>query len=530
MIKNKHKIISVVLCVALMLCALLMLPTGASAASGDVIYARLNNGWSQVYCYMWNSDSDNNAAWPGVKMTAASESGVYTYTLPKDFKNIIFNNGSGGSGNQTNDLVYTGNGGNGKIYDLKSGSWSVYDNGGDTPVQPTTPTTATTATTPTTPATGGITVYLKNSAGWSSPNCYMWNGSGGAGNQNNAWPGIAMTSLGDDVWMYHSSTVYANCIFNGSGGQTDDLTAQDGYIYDNKTKSWDVYDTSALRVTSHTAEPATNIYTGMEVTLAAKATSGSGTVSYKFSVNGTAIGGWTTSGSTTWTPTAAGSYTVTYDFKDTAGNTNQRTLTLTVASDAGVSNPIIKKVTPADDGYVKTNQQATISVTAGGGKTGTNLLFYKYVIVDPSGTQNTAYYTLNSTYNFTPTKAGAYQVTVHVQASDNSEASKTFVVNATGGEIPTQPTDPIVEPTDPTVEPTQPTVQPTTGSDDSQYERGDVNKDGVIDIKDATYLQKYLAEYAGYDVTLALGDVDGSGKITVSDVSAIQRIVAQQYI
>ena len=73
-------------------------------------------------------------------------------------------------------------------------------------------------------------------------------------------------------------------------------------------------------------------------------------------------------------------------------------------------------------------------------------------------------------------------------------------------------------------------MQPTTGSDDSQYERGDVNKDGVIDIKDATYLQKYLAEYAGYDVTLALGDVDGSGKITVSDVSAIQRIVAQQYI
>ena len=142
MITNKHKIISVVLCVALMLCALLMLPTGASAASGDVIYARLNNGWSQVYCYMWNSDSDNNAAWPGVKMTAASESGVYTYTLPKDFNNIIFNNGSGGSGNQTDDLVYTGNGGNGKIYDLKSGSWSVYDNGGDTPVQPTTPTTA----------------------------------------------------------------------------------------------------------------------------------------------------------------------------------------------------------------------------------------------------------------------------------------------------------------------------------------------------------------------------------------------------
>ena len=529
MSKNKRKIISVVLCLALMVCALWMIPTNAGAASGDVIYARLNNGWSQVYCYMWNSDSDKNAAWPGVKMTATSESGVYTYTLPKDFQNIIFNNGQGGGTNQTTDLVYTGNGGNGKIYDLKSGSWSDYSGGG-TPSNPTDPTTPTTPITPTTPPSGGITVYLKNSAGWSSPKCYMWNGSGGAGNQNNAWPGLAMTSMGDDVWMYHSSTVYANCIFNGSGGQTNDLTATDGYIYDNKTKSWDVYDTSALRVVSYTADPATNIYKGMEVTLTANASGGDGNIRYQFSVNGNVIRAFGTGNKTTWTPTAAGTYTVTFDFKDGAGNTNQRTLTLTVADDSAVTSPIIKKVTPADEGYVKTGQTATISVTAGGGKTGTNLLFYKYVIEDPSGEKNTAYYTLNSTYNFVPTKAGAYKVTVHVQASDNSEASKSFVVNATGGEIPTDPTEP-TDPTQPETQPaTQPETQPATGTDYSQYARGDVNMDGVVDIKDATYLQKYLAEYAGYDVPKELGDVNKDGRVTVKDVSEIQIIVAQSYI
>ena len=192
----------------------------------------------------------------------------------------------------------------------------------------------------------------------------MWNGSGGAGNENHAWPGIAMTSLGEDVWMLSSTTTYANVIFSNNNGssQTPNLQARNSYIYDNQTNSWDVYDPKPIQVKSVSAD--------------ANAVSSDGTVSYKFSVNGSTIRDWSTNGKTTWTPTAAGTYTVTFDFKDTAGNNNRRSITLIVSADTNVTSPIIKKVTPSDNGYVKTGS-STINVTAGGGKTGTNLLFYK---------------------------------------------------------------------------------------------------------------------------------------------------------
>ena len=520
MIKSKHKIISVVLCAALLLCSLLVLAFPASAATGDTVYARKPSSWSKIYCYMWKDGSGSNANWPGVEMTATSESGVYSYNVPGDYNMIIFNNGSSGNGNQTNDLSYSNY--NGYICDLTSnsatGSWSVYDTGATSPTTSTDPTNPTNPTDP----SGGITVYLKNSKKWSSPYCYMWNGSGGTGNQNSSWAGEAMTLVTDDIWMYHSSTVYANVIFSNTksgNDQTGDLTAQNNYIFDNQSNSWEVYDPTPIRIQSYTADPATNIYTGTEVTLSAAAASDEGTVKYKFSVNGTTIRDFATGGTTTWTPTTAGSYTVTFDFKDTAGNTNTRTLDLTVASDSGVAAPIIKKVTPAANGYVQKGQTTQISVTAGGGQTGTNLLFYKYTITDPSNAKNTPYYTLNSTYSYNFSKEGTYNIEVSVQASDNTTVTKSFTVTSTSGSIPTDPTEP-TESTEPTQQ-TQPTDDPYAG-----YQLGDVNMDGYVNINDATYIQMYLAEYANYDVPLVLGDMNKDGVITIRDVTSLQRKLA----
>ncbi len=336
----------------------------------------------------------------------------------------------------------------------------------------------------------------------------MWNGSGGAGNENHAWPGASMTPVGEDVWMLSTTTTYANVIFSNSGSsQTANLQARNSYIYDNQTNSWDVYDPKPIQVKSVSADPDSDLYVGMEIALSANAVSSDGTVSYKFSVNGSTIRDWSTNGKTTWTPTAAGTYTVTFDFKDTAGNNNRRSITLIVSADTNVTSPIIKKVTPSDNGYVKTGS-STINVTAGGGKTGTNLLFYKYEIEDPSGSKNTAYYTLNASYTYNFNREGDYKVKVTVQASDNSEASKSFTVKATGSDIPTEPTDP---------------TQPQPG-----YQVGDVNKDGVIDIKDATYLSLALAQKTGYTVTLELGDVNKDGYLNARDVTALQRYVADK--
>ncbi len=515
MIRTKHKVISIVLCLALAFGALFALSFSASAATGDTIYVRLNNGWSQVYCYMWTEGSGNNQDWPGTQMTATGESGVYSYKVTGDFNMIIFNNGSGGSGNQTSNLTYTGNGGDGKIYDLSAGSWSQY-------VQPTS-----SATQPSSSSSGsdGITVYFKNTDNWAQPKCYMWNST----SDNNSWPGQDMVSVGDGVWSFTSSKAYANCIFDngnsGTGNQTDNLTAMDGQIYDYSTKTWSVYSAGPLKVQSYTADPSSGIYTGMEVNLTAQATSAEGIVSYKFSVNGTVIRDFATGTTTTWTPIAAGDYTITFDFKDTANNTESRTLSVSVASDANVSSPIIKKVTPSESSYIKKGSAATVSVTAGGGKTGTNLLFYKYTIKDPTGAQvNTAYYTLNSTYKFTPSSEGVYKIEVSVQASDNSVSNRTVsVISAVNvptseGSSATVPSSSVQ--TQPTTE-TQPTTNP------GEYQLGDVNKDGYINIKDATHVQLYLIEATGYTVDKALADVNKDGYVTIKDVTAIQRIVAE---
>ena len=207
--------------------------------------------------------------------------GVYSYTLSGDFSKIIFNKGEGGNGNQTTDMDYPGAN---KIYDLSAGTWGDY---GNTPTNPDptnpTPTTPTPTTpTPTTPS-GDNVVYFKNTDNWSVVKCYMWNSDS---DKNAAWSGEEMTNLGDGVWMYTAKKKYAKCIFNNGNDQTDDLTANYGQIYDRSTKQWSPYDVNDLRITSFTADPASDVYTGSEVTLAAEAASkSSSNVFYKFSEN-----------------------------------------------------------------------------------------------------------------------------------------------------------------------------------------------------------------------------------------------------
>ncbi len=513
MVKKQHKVLSLILCLMLVVSAVCAGTVGAFAATGDMIYAKANNGWSELYCYMWGDGIGENKAWPGVKMDLV-EGNIYSYLVTNEYDKIIFNNGSGGSGNQTGDLTYTGNGGNGKIYDLSSGTWSTYIENPTVGSVPTTP-----VTTPTVPDGDGTTVYLKNSAGWSKVNCYMWNSSTDA---NATWPGQAMTNIGGDVWQYTASKVYASCIFNDGTTQTDDLTAKNGYIYDNKTNTWEVYDTSPLQVTAFEANPSTGVYVDSDVTLSAAANNKSGaTVYYKFSVtnaNGSTsvVSDYSTANSVVWTPKATGTYTITFDFKDSDGNENNRTTTVTVNDDSALVKPVLKGVTPLNLNLIKVGANTTVNVKAGGGITGTNLLFYKYTVTDPNGVLVApAYYTLNNSYTFKPTMVGTYTVEVHVQGSDNSTVNNTYTYTATNADI----TDPTIN----TIPSTQPTTQPTTGPD---VVLGDVDGDGQLTVKDATYLQKYVVGYEGCEtINEAAADVDGDTRITVKDATAIQKIL-----
>ena len=454
--------------------------------------------------------------------------------------------------------------------DGQSYTWGVYDPSAvpTTPATTVAPTTATSATdTPsstspattvpsttapsTTPSGDGTTVYLQNDAGWSKPHCYMWNSEA---DKNAAWPGQPMTEIGDGVYMYTASKDYANCIFNGgsNANQTDNLIPKSGCIYNNSKKTWEVYDTSPIQVRSFTATPSTGVYTESDVVLSASAVNANGAaVSYKFSVtapDGTIsiLSDFSSVNSVTWVPLSAGTYTINFDFKDTEGNENSRTSTITVGDDSALVKPIIKSVAPTDLSYIKANAAAQVTVKAGGGNTGTNLLFYKYIVTDPSGKKNIPYYTLNSSYSFTPVVEGTYTVQVYVQGSDNQTANKTYTYVATSGEIPTVPattapivtippttapttvptTAPTTAPVVTTVPPTAPstTVPPTT--DAPSKLKGDADNDGVITIDDATYIQKFVAEFDGYSCTLEVCDMDGDGTISIEDATIIQKILA----
>ena len=554
MVRKHHKVLSLILCLMLAVSAICCGTVAATAATGNTIYFRPGHwteagAWFSVYAW------DGNGGETFVKMTEV-ESGVYGADLGGSYANVIFCRNDpakttvawGSVWNQTADLtVQSGTNCfavNSGEWAGANGTWSTYS-GGDvivtnpvvettSPVDnPTTPVTTNPVTTnpvTTKPVVNGTyTVYCKNTAGWSKVNCYMWNSGTDA---NATWPGVAMTNIGDNVWMYTASKQFSSVIFNSGSTQTDDLAAKYGYIYDNSKKTWEVYDTSPIQVTAYSADPAKDIYVGTDVVISATATSTEGgKVYYKMSVTN-ATGGtsvvsdFSTANKTTWTPNTAGDYTITIDFKDDKGNENSRTIAVTIGDDSSLVKPVIKSVVPTNLGLIKVGKTTNVTVKAGGGITGTNLLFYKYVVTDPNGVTNTPYYTLNNSYPLNPTMAGTYTVDVYVQGSDNSTVTRTYKYTATTEDITEPTTDiPVTDPNPTDPDPTDP--DPTDPDPTNPYViLGDVDGDGIVSVKDATFIQKHVVDYEGYEtVELAVGDVDGDGRISVKDATQIQKMI-----
>lgn len=512
-------------------------PTSAPPTSGGgtkYIYCQNAAAWGEVYAYMWNGDgTDRNAAWPGVKMSDIGN-GVWRYEYHTDFANVIFNSGS--DANKTEDLV---NPGSGKMYNNSTGQWSTY--GGSTqpttPVNPTTPANPTTpvivptsATQPSTP-TGNKVIFCEDAAGWGSVYAYMWNSDA---DKNGQWPGVLMTKIGNNIWRYTVPKDFKKIIFNIGGSQTQ-TTDMDfpgyGYIYNNKTNEWSIYDTSPLQVQSFTTDLSSPQYAGVGITLSASAT-GEGTVRYKFSATSSSgttkvIADYSTKNSAIWTPTSTGTYTLTYEFKDTAGNTNKRTLTYKVEDGSASEAPFIKLISPAP-GQIKKAAACKVTVSAGGGNTGTKLLFYKYTVMDSAGKiVNVPYYTTSTSYSFTPSALGTYTVTVNVQGSNNDTVERMVAYESVNTVVtPTEPTDPPATAA-PTVKPTEPapTVRPTENPSAATM-LGDADMNGEVNILDATRIQRYLVNLASDDeIDKANADVDHDNKVTILDATVIQRFL-----
>lgn len=75
---------------------------------------------------------------------------------------------------------------------------------------------------------------------------------------------------------------------------------------------------------------------------------------------------------------------------------------------------------------------------------------------------------------------------------------------------------------------TEKALEPSTDDEpEAEYQVGDANKDGKINIKDATIIQKHLAKMLTLDETaLVLADFDLNGKVNIKDATTIQKKIA----
>ncbi|MBQ8000594.1 MAG: starch-binding protein [Ruminococcus sp.] len=123
--------------------------------------------------------------------------------------------------------------------------------------------------------------------------------------------------------------------------------------------------------------------------------------------------------------------------------------------------------------------------------------------------------------SWTPTEKGVYTIAVKVTDAEGDTVSseKTFTV---GEEV-----EVVIPPTKPTEPDTTPTTNPTTPPDD-KYILGDANLDNSVNIKDATAIQKHIAqlELIAQGTALTCADADLDGEINIKDATAIQKYAA----
>ncbi len=122
----------------------------------------------------------------------------------------------------------------------------------------------------------------------------------------------------------------------------------------------------------------------------------------------------------------------------------------------------------------------------------------------------------------------------------SSGVSNNCTLNATGGYytftldtttmkvvVEHSTTAPSTETTPTTAPTTAPTTTPTTPSSElSQYEMGDVNRDGELNIQDVTAIQRYLAKLDEFDdEQVYLADYNESGNVSIKDATKIQCVL-----
>lgn len=274
------------------------------------------------------------------------------------------------------------------------------------------------------PIIKNLIIHAKNSA-WKNPiNAYVYGTDVAETALSAKWPGDPMTK-GDDGWytIEYDTTDAAKIIFNCGESSPDRDPADMMPGFEKQGECWYLdgkwydYNPESPKVEGITANP-TKGEVNKETTFTAKASGGSGTLSYEF-FNGTTSIGKSEDGKCTWTPDEAGSYKIKVVVTDESKNSDSAQMTYTVSDDD--PKPPIKKLSiksvEASSDTIKVGDSTTISVVT---ENGTGDVQYKF----SDGKTVLQKYSSESEYVFEPTEAGDYVITVTAKDEDGNEDSK----------------------------------------------------------------------------------------------------------
>ena len=185
--------------------------TGEVSKEAFTIYFdNTNSKWATPYVHYWGA---SESTYPGVAMSKVNGN-VWSYTVPAGTIGILFNAGDGDA-TKTVDMnpqpnhLYTTSGDQG-VYSGSGGNQGGGNNqGGNTG--------------------SNFVIYYNNSTSkWATPYVHYWGGTA------STYPGVAMNSVGNDVWSYTVPAGTTGILFNAGDGdatKTSDFVAQPNHIY-----------------------------------------------------------------------------------------------------------------------------------------------------------------------------------------------------------------------------------------------------------------------------------------------------------
>lgn len=188
-------------CMAALLCVSALAMAGAAdepaVTTQKLYYDNYFTGWSEVYCYAWNTKGQN-AEWPGELMTADEYSSCWMAEVDAAYTQVIFTDGKG---LQTFDLTIL----------------NAYDTFYGTKVEQ-----------------GKVNGYWRNYRDytkyyffpgdvWGETDCYAsyWNG----GDTPQAWPGVKMAKV-ENAYIFKMYGTQNLIINNGGNGKQTELLAK----------------------------------------------------------------------------------------------------------------------------------------------------------------------------------------------------------------------------------------------------------------------------------------------------------------